>query len=102
MPRKSKKAATNKAGGSNAAVFKEEEFCSAKGFQLAQQSIHLTNKNDMGKKSGKKKQWTIRDVKTAIKKKDAPFACAYRNNQPLFTSRIMCSTLAKAKSTWGV
>ena len=39
------------------------------------------------------------DVKATMKKKLAPFICAYRKNQPAFTSRIMCSTLLKAPST---
>jgi hypothetical protein len=37
-----------------------------------------------------------------IKKIEAPFACKYRINHPLFTSRIMCSTLSKAKFTCGL
>jgi len=39
-------------------------------------------------------------IKTKIK--EAPFACIYRNNQPLLTSRIICSKLQKASSILAV
>ena len=41
--------------------------------------------------------------KYTIKKNiDAPFACVYRKNQPMLTSRIICSNDKKANAVLGV
>ena len=53
----------------NTVAFEKKDFCSAKAFQIAVDNKNIINVNDMGKKSSKKNQWTISDVKKAIEMK---------------------------------
>ena len=50
--------------------FSRRDFSSTTAFQLACDNHHVIRVKDMGNKSGKKNQWTVADVKKAIKQKN--------------------------------
>ena len=50
--------------------FSRRDFSSTTAFQLACDNQYVIRVKDMGNKSGKKNQWTVADVKKAIKQKN--------------------------------